>query len=128
MLTPLQPSQAKYDAILAAWPKDPLRPASVSVQTAIRNHLSPYISTEPSTNASVPTSEWNEAHELGQANALQRLVDNKYQTKYPVPESIRRPASQPSYYDDLLRELDEAPKRSWLGSMVNSWKGFLRVR
>ena len=37
-----------------------------------------------------------------------------------------RPASNPNYYDGLLKELEEAPKRSWLQSVVNRWKGALR--
>jgi len=65
---------------------------------------------------------------MGQVDALYSFLENKYQKKYPLPESVRRPASQPSYYDALLKELDDAPKRGWMGRMINSWKGFLRMR
>lgn len=37
-----------------------------------------------------------------------------------------RPASNPDYYDNLVKELDEAPNRSRFQSWVNKWKGFLR--
>lgn len=37
-----------------------------------------------------------------------------------------RPASQPDYYEALVRELEEAPSRSWWGATVKRWKGFLR--
>lgn len=37
-----------------------------------------------------------------------------------------RPASNPGYYEALVKELNEAPTRSWFGSMVKRWKGFLR--
>ena len=37
-----------------------------------------------------------------------------------------KPASNPTYYTDLIKELQEAPKRSWFQSMINKWKGFLR--
>lgn len=36
------------------------------------------------------------------------------------------PASHPTYYKDLVRELEEAPQRSWVGRLVNRWKGVLR--
>ena len=38
------------------------------------------------------------------------------------------PASNPTHYTDLVRELDEAPDRTWFGSMTHRWKGFLRFK
>lgn len=38
-----------------------------------------------------------------------------------------RPASNPDYYKKLVDEIDEAPKRSWLGRKINSWKGYIRM-
>ena len=38
-----------------------------------------------------------------------------------------KPASNPTHYEDLVKELEEAPQRSWLGAKLNSWKGFLRL-
>ncbi len=46
--------------------------------------------------------------------------------QYPLSEKMMRPASNPTYYEGLLKELDEAPKRSWFQSVVNRWKGSLR--
>ena len=46
--------------------------------------------------------------------------------QYPLSERMMRPASNPNYYDGLLKELNEAPTRSWFQSMVNRWKGSLR--
>lgn len=46
--------------------------------------------------------------------------------QYPLSEKMMRPASNPNYYDGLLKELNEAPTRSWFKSMVNRWKGSLR--
>ena len=39
---------------------------------------------------------------------------------------MMRPASNPDYYDNLVKELDEAPNRSRFQSWLNKWKGFLR--
>ena len=65
---------------------------------------------------------------MSQVDALYSLLENKYQKNYPMPESVRRPASSPDYYDGLLKELEEAPSRNWLERTVNSWKGFLRMK
>ena len=46
--------------------------------------------------------------------------------QYPLSDKMMKPASNPRYYDELLKEMDEAPKRSWLQSVLNRWKGFLR--
>ena len=46
--------------------------------------------------------------------------------QYPLSEKMLKPHSNPKYYENLLKELDEAPKRSWFQSRLNKWKGFLR--
>ena len=46
--------------------------------------------------------------------------------QYPLSEKMMKPASNPKYYDELLKEINEAPKRSWFKSVLNRWKGFLR--
>lgn len=46
--------------------------------------------------------------------------------QYPLSEKMMKPASNPTYYDVLLKELDAAPKRSWFKSVINRWKGSLR--
>lgn len=46
--------------------------------------------------------------------------------QYPLSDALIKPASNPTYYQDLLKELQEAPQRSWFGRIINSWKGFLR--
>ena len=37
-----------------------------------------------------------------------------------------KPASNPAYYDELVKELQEAPTRSWLSRLVKRWKGMIR--
>ena len=46
--------------------------------------------------------------------------------QYPLSAKIMKPASNPEYYVNLMKELDEAPKRSWSNSVIARWKGFLR--
>jgi cytochrome b pre-mRNA-processing protein 6 len=71
-------------------------------------------------------SSWNELHELSQTNALYSLLENRYMHENPMPAKLRRPASNPEHYDVLVRELEEAPGRSWLGALVKRVKGSLR--
>lgn len=46
--------------------------------------------------------------------------------QYPLSEKMLKPPSNPEYYERLIKELDEAPRRSWLQSKLARWKGFLR--
>lgn len=87
-----------------------------------------------------------EKAEFEQVNVLYSLLENRYSKKvccisgcvawlcythgslmqYPLSDTLMKPASNPTYYQSLLKELQEAPQRSWIGRMLNSWKGFLR--
>lgn len=105
------------------------------------------------TQATVPRMI-GEKEELERVNALYSLLENRYSKtvrivrgrpcmhlecfcnicrheltthQYPVSERMLRPASNPSYYTNLMKELEEAPKRSRFGKWLNSWKGFLRM-
>jgi cytochrome b pre-mRNA-processing protein 6 len=59
-------------------------------------------------------------------NALYSLLDDRYKKKYPIPRDALHPSANPSYYEDLVRELEEAPKRNWWQRTVNRWRGFIR--
>lgn len=97
----------------------------------------------------VPTAvELDEKAELDQVNVLYSFLENRYGNKvgsqdilpkrptalaltlvvhqFPLSKTFMEPASNPTYYKDLMNELHEAPRRSWFGSMVKRWKGFLR--
>jgi len=37
-----------------------------------------------------------------------------------------QPASRPNHYADLMRELDEAPRRSWLAKKWLRWSKLVR--
>ena len=100
--------------------------------------------------ATVPAApRLDEKAELEQVNVLYSFLENRYDKKvrmgcsrgavvskfliltsirlqYPITEHLTKPVSKPSYYEDLMTELQEAPRRSWFSSIVNKWKGFLR--
>ncbi|ESZ96798.1 hypothetical protein SBOR_2799 [Sclerotinia borealis F-4128] len=117
----LSPAHRHYIRALSRWPKDALRPEA-QFQDALRRRLARV------TAASAGTDTFNEKRELGQVNALYSLVENRYRIKYPLTSKIMKPASNPTYYEDLIKELEEAPHRSWFQQQVNKWKGALRFQ
>jgi len=38
-----------------------------------------------------------------------------------------KPQSNPSYYDDVVREIEEVQTRSWLGDMKKRLSGLVRL-
>jgi cytochrome b pre-mRNA-processing protein 6 len=66
--------------------------------------------------------------ELRNVNALYSLLDDRYKKKYQVSKDLLRPSTNPSYYDDLIREMEEQPNRNWWQRTTNRWKGFIRFR
>ncbi|EEP80643.1 predicted protein [Uncinocarpus reesii 1704] len=131
--------------LLTRWPADAIRPASVSVHAYLQSRLAP-----PTPSPQQPQSRWSQLFRrsspaaaaaspaqqssAGDAplltsdnvNALYALLENRYQRKYPLPNSLRYPASRPDYYDGLLKEFEEAPRRGWLGRMGKKLGGVLR--
>jgi cytochrome b pre-mRNA-processing protein 6 len=137
-LTFSQLAYKHWQQIIRLWPADPVRPATVSFPHIMRQRLSklhPSPSSSSSTitttssstsPSSPPTPAWDEAQELRQVNALYSLLENRYASANPLPPSLRHPASNPEHYDALLRELEEAPTRSWFGGVWKRIKGSLR--
>jgi hypothetical protein len=72
------------------------------------------------------SQKWNEQKELEQANALYALLEDRCAKKFPLPQMLRTPASNPTYYDDLITEMQEAPTRSWVGGLIKRVQGSLR--
>ncbi|EED17677.1 conserved hypothetical protein [Talaromyces stipitatus ATCC 10500] len=101
--------------LVKSWPTDTVRPASVSVQTYLQSRM--------------PKSE-SETPQISQSsiNALTSLLNNQYSKQYPLPQILRRPASNPSHYDDVVREFEEAPNRNWLGRIQKRLGGMLRFK
>ena len=71
---------------------------------------------------------WDEAKELAQANALYSLLENRYMNEYPFPGTLRYPQSKPTHYDDILREFEEAPDRTWLQRLWLRIQGSVRLQ
>ncbi|KAL8984946.1 MAG: hypothetical protein Q9205_001222 [Flavoplaca limonia] len=123
-----------FQRALAQWPIDILRP-QVSFQHVMRRRIDKQL--EPSTpdkSTYDPAKEskdtlvtslkpYDEQAQLAQVNALYSFMENRYSKKYPLSDRLLKPLSNPGYYENLMKELDEAPKRSFFGRLLNSWKG-----
>ncbi|EFQ27225.1 uncharacterized protein GLRG_01720 [Colletotrichum graminicola M1.001] len=105
-----------FRTALALWPKDNLRPETQFneiIQRGIeRRYTAPNVV--------------DEANELKQANALFALADDRFKKRFPLNGQLLKPASQPTYFQDLLRELEEAPTRGWLKNMSKKLSGMFR--
>ncbi|KAK3081796.1 hypothetical protein LTS18_002645 [Coniosporium uncinatum] len=108
-----------YARIIQQWPHDPLRP-TVSFTKLLEKRAAKA--------AAKPGTVTEQQAELRNVNALYSLLDDRYTKKYPVSSAVLRPTSDPDYYDRLIAELHEAPRRSWFGRFINRWKGFLRFK
>ncbi|PBP19713.1 hypothetical protein BUE80_DR009437, partial [Diplocarpon rosae] len=119
-----------YIRALSRWPKDELRPEcqlSDAVRRRVEQRFLPASSeTAPKAGQRIAGSPIDEKLELEQANALYSLLENRYSRKYPIAGSLMMPKSNPNHYTNLIKELSEAPKSSWLERTVKRWKGFLR--
>ncbi|KAK7931025.1 hypothetical protein PG985_001737 [Apiospora marii] len=102
---------------LNKWPQDAIRP-QVQFQDVLRKRFE-------SKSASGALSD---EEELKQANALYSLIDNRYKKKYPITGTLLQPKSNPTYFTDLVRELQEAPTRSWLDRFIIRVKGVVRLK
>ncbi|CAL3971788.1 unnamed protein product [Diplocarpon coronariae] len=115
---------------LARWPKDELRPGCQlpdAVRRRVEQRFLPVSSeTAPGATQRIAASPLDEKRELEQANALYSLLENRYSRKYPTTGSLMRPQSNPNHYTNLMKELREAPRSSWIERTVKRWKGFLR--
>ncbi|KAL1839266.1 hypothetical protein VTJ49DRAFT_1703 [Mycothermus thermophilus] len=94
---------------LARWPQATLRP-----DCQLRDVLSKRL-------------EQQGKADLKEVNALYSLLEDRYKKKYPAPAKLLEPKSNPTYYKDLLRELEEAPNRSWLGRIAKRLSGMIRL-
>lgn len=62
------------------------------------------------------------------------LLADRYTTKYAVAGEDSRtggmltPRSNPTYYEDLMRDLEEVPTRTWAQRMGLKMKGMFRLQ
>jgi cytochrome b pre-mRNA-processing protein 6 len=131
----IQVAVKHWARIIKQWPVDKVRPDYVSFQTIMQKRTKALTSPQKSVSDAkagegvVSTSEaFSEQREMRQVNALYALLENKFSKSYPIPENLRHPRSSPSHYDDVVREMDEAPTRSWAAGLIKKIKGSLRFR
>ncbi|POS80973.1 hypothetical protein DHEL01_v200646 [Diaporthe helianthi] len=116
-----------YTTALTHWPKDPLRP-TCQLQDVLSKRLA-----ESNKFPGPDDSSSSSKNPAAQVNALVSLLGNRYLHKYPTspaPESatggMLKPRSNPTYYEDLMRDLDAAPTRSWGQRVGLKLKGMFR--
>ncbi|PNP46152.1 hypothetical protein TGAM01_v200262 [Trichoderma gamsii] len=107
-----------YSDVFAKWPKQDLRP-DYQFQDVLAKVVDERFKTyTPST----------ESEELLKARALQFLVQNKFRDRYKLKGPMLEPKSQPTYFEDLVREIEEAPKRTWLERLGKRLSGMIRLQ
>lgn len=66
--------------------------------------------------------------QLRQVNALLALLENRFQKQHILKGTLTAPRSNPTYYTELITELEEAPKRSFLGRVRKRLGGMFRMK
>ncbi|KAK5049345.1 hypothetical protein LTR84_004274 [Exophiala bonariae] len=119
--------------IIKEWPVDRVRPNNVSFQKIMQSRIdrvhAPSTTTIKANDALVSPVQppvYSEEKELRQVKALDSLLKNKYLNAFPIPPNVRHPRSNPAHYDELVKELEEAPTRSWTDSLMKKIKGSIR--
>ncbi|KAG5979934.1 hypothetical protein E4U55_004557 [Claviceps digitariae] len=107
-----------YADAFAKWPKQDLRP-DYQLQDILRGAVDQrYKNWKPAM----------EAEETLKARALQFLVQDKYKDRFNFQGSMLEPKSQPTYFHDLIREIEEAPRRTWLERLGKRLSGMIRLQ
>ncbi|KAE8147196.1 hypothetical protein BDV25DRAFT_160873 [Aspergillus avenaceus] len=120
-------SVARINHLIKHWPSDLVRPSSVSVQSYLQSRLpqSPEDASKQSQSQKSPQSQGEPISEAS-LNALSSLLEDRYARRYPMSPKIRRPASIPDHYDNVIKEFSEAPTRDWMGRVTKRLKGLFR--
>lgn len=130
----------QYKAAFARWPKDLLRP-DVQLQELLggqhladrlggrRSAASPItdIAIQKATGRAPANPPTSDLGQLRQVNALYSLLDDRYKKQYCLTGVLMAPRSNPTYYSDLMTELEEAPKRSFFGRVKKRLGGMFRL-
>ncbi|KAL4892649.1 hypothetical protein BDV59DRAFT_202397 [Aspergillus ambiguus] len=123
-----QAIQSRISHLLAHWPADPVRPASVSVHSYLQARLAEVDPSKQSQSTAQTTQQTQSTEGLSDSslNALSSLLEDRYARRYPLSPRLRRPPSDPDYYDNLIREFEEAPSRDWWGRLGKRMRGLFR--
>ncbi|KAK4446129.1 cytochrome B pre-mRNA-processing protein 6 [Podospora aff. communis PSN243] len=115
---------SRLQRVLELWPKDPLRP-NLQLQDVMAKRLAAGSLAPP--RAVYSDQSAKAAAELKQLEALEALPGNKFMRRYPLTARTMQPKSNPTYFNDLLAELEEAPSRSWTTKIAKKLKGMFRA-
>lgn len=100
---------AHYTRLLRLWPVDRLRPTERHFQRLLENRTQH------------PRSE-------AEVNAAYLLIDNSISNQFKLSDKTMKPASDPMHYENLSREIDEAPDRGWFGRVMKRLGGMVRMK
>lgn len=137
----------QYTRLLRLWPTDALRP-NLPFTRAIEARALPYgvqplndpkdsartpgktspvpsAADVPATTASTHPNA-SPAQESAQITALFSLLENRYAKKYPLSDAVFKPRSAPDHYDNLMAEIERAPRKTWWQAKVDEWKMMIR--
>ncbi|KAK4160501.1 cytochrome B pre-mRNA-processing protein 6 [Cladorrhinum sp. PSN259] len=115
------PAARVFQTALQRWPKDPLRP-ECQLQDVLAKRLEKGTIAPSSAIKGVTKTQ----AELKQANALYSLLEDRYKNKYRTSAGVLEPKSNPTYYKDLVKELEEAPSRTFLQRLSKKLSGMIR--
>lgn len=137
----------QYTRLLRLWPADALRP-NLPFTRAIEARALPYgvqplndpkdsartpgNTTPVPSPASVPATGASThpnpslAQESAHITALFSLLEDRYAKKYALGPDVFKPRSAPRHYEDLMREIERAPGKSWWQAKVDEWKMKIR--
>ncbi|KAK3994399.1 cytochrome B pre-mRNA-processing protein 6 [Cladorrhinum sp. PSN332] len=116
------PAARAFQAAIQRWPKDPLRP-ECQLQHVLAKRLEKATLAPPSSIKGVTKAQ----AELKQTNALYSLLEDRYKNKYRTSSGVPEPKSNPTYYKDLVKELEEAPSRTFLQRLSKRLSGMIRL-
>ncbi|GAB7343598.1 hypothetical protein MBLNU457_1599t1 [Dothideomycetes sp. NU457] len=117
----------QYSRILTQWPVDRLRPG-VQFQDVLKKR----VETAPASKSAmqnitqIPSTHVTRSSEMQEINALSALLDNALSKRSPVPRAMMSPQSAPDHYNNLAREIEEAPDRSWFGNLRKKLSNMVR--
>ena len=112
-----------YSRLLFRWPVDRLRPAERTLQSVFRARINAPPAPAPNSPAT-----GTPRNELGEINAAYLLLDDTFAKQFPLSDVTMKPASNPTHYSDLKRELDEAPDRTFFANVWNRFSNMFRMK
>ncbi|QIX00469.1 hypothetical protein AMS68_005986 [Peltaster fructicola] len=101
-----------YARLLRSWPVDRLRQEPQTFQHLLKSRI-----------ASAPKGDHAEQSEI---NAAYILLDNRLKNQFSLSKQLMEPQSNPAYYTNLAKELQEIPDRSFFGNLVRRLQNMVR--